>query len=159
MPRFLLTICGAALLAASFAHTAGAVSRKAAFAEIEATRRLNMEQAALNRRALPPEPTLAQLPPRAAPIAKVETRAQGAMVPVSALTNPPRDIAIATVRDAGGTVVGAVQRVELASSGAPSRLEVAMLSDQDHLVSLDASRLRYDAQTNEVRMSRQVATN
>jgi hypothetical protein len=159
MPRSLLVISGAVLLAAGFAHAAGAMSRKAALAEIETTRRLNMEQAALNKRALPPQPKLAQLPPRAAPTTKVETHARDAMVPVSALVDPPRDIAIATVRDAGGTVVGAVQRVELAGSGAPSRLEVAMLSDQDHLVSLDASRLRYDAQTNEVRMSRRVATN
>jgi hypothetical protein len=34
-----------------------------------------------------------------------------------------------------------------------------MLSDQDHLVSLDASGLQYDAQANEVRMTRQVAGN
>jgi hypothetical protein len=160
MPRSLFIICGAAVLAASLAQTAGAVSRKTALAEIEATRRLNMEQAALNKRALPPEPVPAQLPPSAAPTAKVETRAGStALVPVATLTNPPKDIAIATVRDAGGTVVGAVQRVELASSGAPSRLDVAMLSDQDHLVSLDASRLQYDAQTNEVRMSRRAVRN
>jgi hypothetical protein len=120
-----------------------------------------MEQAALNRRALPPEPMLEQLPPKAAPTAKVETHAQGAppMVPVATLTNPPGDLAIATVRDCDGMVVGAVQRVDLARSGAPSRLEVAMLSDQDHLVSLDAGGLQYDAQANEVRMTRQIASN
>lgn len=165
MPRSLLTFCSAMVLAASFTQTASAassaVSRKSALAEIEATRRLNMEQAALNRRALPPEPMLEQLPPKAAPTAKVETRAQDAsrMVPVATLTNPPGDLAIATVRDSAGMVVGAVQRVDLARSGAPSRLEVAMLSDQDHLVSLDASGLQYDAQANEVRMTRQVAGN
>lgn len=165
MSRSLLALCSAMVLATSFAQNAAAASRKSALAEVEATRRLNMEQAALNKRALPPEPVLAQLPPSAAPTAKVETRAAAIqpeaaqLVPVATLTNPPKDIAIATVRDAGGTVVGAVQRVDLASTGAPSRLEVAMLSDQEHLVSLEASRLQYDAQTNEVRMSRQVASN
>jgi hypothetical protein len=76
-----------------------------------------------------------------------------APVPLSKLAHPPDELAIAGVRGTDGRLVGAVQRVVLARDGAPVRVAVAMLNDQDHLVSLDASRLSYDAQNNEIRLT------
>ena len=72
-----------------------------------------------------------------------------------ALPHPPDDIATANVRDADGRIVGAVQRVVMKKDGMPIRIAVALLGDPDHLVSLDAPRLRYDVKRNEIRLPRQ----
>ncbi len=76
----------------------------------------------------------------------------GALVPLSELGHPPTDLAVAGVRATDGRLVGAVQSVVLAKDGSPARIAVAMLDDPDHLVSLDAGRLRYDATGNEIHL-------
>ncbi len=75
-----------------------------------------------------------------------------ALVLLSDLAHPPADLAAAGVRATDGRLVGAVQSVVLAKDGSPARIAVAMLDDQDHLVSLDAGGLRYDAKGNEIHL-------
>lgn len=155
MPRrALFAFFTATVLSAGFAHS---VQARVNLKEIEETRRLNLEQTALNKRALPPRPELAQLPPRAAPTMKVDTQPAGGTETVAALANPPKDIGIANVRDASGRIVGAVQRVDLGKDGKPVQVEVALLSDQDHLVSLNADTLGYDAAKNEITVPRRLS--
>ena len=98
-------------------------------------------------------------PATAAPVTGKEMRHPGSLVPVMALPHPPDDIATANVRDADGRIVGAVQRVVMKKDGMPIRIAVALLGDPDHLVSLDAPRLRYDLNRNEIRLPRQVIGN
>lgn len=64
------------------------------------------------------------------------------------IDNVPDRVATARVTDADGTVIGAVQKVEL-RDGKPARLEVALLAS-GNTVTLDASTVRYDAGTNVV---------
>ena len=67
-------------------------------------------------------------------------------VPLNSVANPPDRVANARVTDADGTVIGAVQKVEL-RNGRPTRLDVALLGSEN-TVSLDAATVRYDASTN-----------
>ena len=69
-------------------------------------------------------------------------------VPLNQIDNVPDRVATARVTDADGTVIGAVQKVEL-RDGNPARLEVALLAS-GNTVTLDASTVRYDAGTNVV---------
>jgi len=67
-------------------------------------------------------------------------------VPLSQIDNAGTRVEVARVIDADGTVIGAVQRVEL-QGGRPARLDVALLGSEN-TVSLDAATLRYDAGRN-----------
>jgi hypothetical protein len=69
-------------------------------------------------------------------------------VPLNQVDNPPDRVATARVTDADGTVIGAVQKVEL-RDGKPTRLDVALLGSEN-TVTLDAATVRYDAGTNVV---------
>ena len=69
---------------------------------------------------------------------------------LSTINHPPMQIGTANVVDVNGRVVGAVQRVEVTPDGKPSHVAVALLSNQDKLLVLDASKLRYDADTNQI---------
>ena len=72
-------------------------------------------------------------------------------VPLNQVQNVPDRVANARVTDADGTVIGAVQRVEL-RNGKPTRLDIALLGSEN-TVTLDASTVRYDADTNVVASS------
>ena len=69
-------------------------------------------------------------------------------VPLNKVDNVPDRVANARVTDADGTVIGAVQRVEL-RNGRPTRLDIALLGNEN-LVSVEASTVRYDADNNVV---------
>jgi hypothetical protein len=71
-----------------------------------------------------------------------------APAPLSQMDNVPDRVATARVTDADGTVIGAVQRVEL-RDGKPTRLDIALLGSEN-TVTVDASTVRYDAGTNVV---------
>ena len=68
---------------------------------------------------------------------------------LNSLPNPPDKIATARVVDDKGTVVGAVQKVEMDQSGKPIRVDIALLGS-DQIVALDSARLSYDASNNVV---------
>jgi len=70
--------------------------------------------------------------------------------PLAAISTLPTRIASANVKDASGTIVGAVQRVELAADGTATRVDVALIGRKDHIISLDPSQLTYDAVKNEI---------
>jgi hypothetical protein len=67
-------------------------------------------------------------------------------VPLNQVQNVPDRVANARVTDADGTVIGLVQKVEL-RGGKPTRLDIALLGSEN-TVTLDASTVRYDADTN-----------
>jgi hypothetical protein len=67
--------------------------------------------------------------------------------PLSTMTNPPAKIADASIADETGTIVGAMQRVNLLS-GKPTSAEIALLGSQDHLVIVDAAQMTYDPASN-----------
>jgi len=69
-------------------------------------------------------------------------------VPLNQVDNVPDRVATARVTDADGTVIGAVQKVEL-RDGKPTRLDVALLGS-GNTVTLDASTVRYDTGNNVV---------
>lgn len=69
-------------------------------------------------------------------------------VPLNQVDNVPDRVATARVTDADGTVIGAVQKVEL-RNGKPTRLDIALLGSEN-TVTVDASTVRYDAATNVV---------
>jgi len=70
-----------------------------------------------------------------------------APIALNSLTNPPDKIATAKVVDDMGTVVGAVQKVDLDTSGKPAKVEIALLGS-DRIIALDSSRLSYDEPNN-----------
>src|SRR3569833_2068345 len=72
-------------------------------------------------------------------------------VPLNQVQNVPDRVANARVTDADGTVIGAVQKVEL-RNGKPTRLDIALLGSEN-MVTLDASTVRYDADNNVVSSS------
>jgi hypothetical protein len=73
--------------------------------------------------------------------------AASGQAPLSTLTNPPAQIADASIADENGTVVGAMQRVNL-MGGKPTSAEIALLGAQDHLVIVDAAQMTYDPASN-----------
>ena len=72
-------------------------------------------------------------------------------VPLNQVQNVPDRVANARVTDADGTVIGAVQRVEL-RNGKPTRLDIALLGSEN-MVTLDAATVRYDSDNNVVATS------
>jgi hypothetical protein len=73
-----------------------------------------------------------------------------ASAPLSSVANPPSKIAIASVRDSGGKVVGAVQRVDLSPTGAPAKVTIALIGKVDREVVLDAASVTYIPAKNEI---------
>ena len=69
---------------------------------------------------------------------------------LSTISHPPMQIGTANVVDSSGQVVGAVQRVEVTPDGKPTEVAIALMSNQDHLVVLDAGKVQYDASTNRI---------
>jgi hypothetical protein len=154
------TMSGAALLllAAATPAYAGHSSR----AEIEATRQLNLQAAA---QAPQPVPIAAadaaanvadNTPPAAAPTAPIQAMQMAAAqpaataLPLSSLNNPPTKIATASVLDSSGQAVGAVQKIEVSPSGAPTKVVVALAGTQEKIVVLDANAVSYDPAANEI---------
>jgi len=70
-----------------------------------------------------------------------------APVALNSLTNPPDKIATARVVDDKGFTVGAAQKVELDTSGKPSKVEFALLGTEE-IVALDSSMFSYDEPKN-----------
>ena len=88
--------------------------------------------------------------PAAAPTPQV---AQNNMVapasgPLAAMSSPPTALSTASVVDNSGTTVGAVSKVEVAASGAPLAVDVALTGETGHVVAISASSLTYDSSTN-----------
>ncbi|HWM60765.1 MAG TPA: hypothetical protein VNN98_01370, partial [Rhizomicrobium sp.] len=73
-----------------------------------------------------------------------------APVMLSTIVHPPSKIATANVLDSQGQTIGAVQRVEVASDGTPTKLAVALTGTDEKLVMLDANAVKYDAARNEI---------
>ena len=69
---------------------------------------------------------------------------------LSSVVHPPMQIGTANVLDANGRIVGAVQRVEVTPEGKPTEVAVSLISNQDRLVVLNADKLRYDADSNQL---------
>ena len=69
---------------------------------------------------------------------------------LSSINHPPLQIGTANVVDASGQIVGAVQRVEVTPDGKPTEVAVALMSDQDKLLVLNAGTVRYDADKNQI---------
>src|ERR1700761_1434078 len=67
-------------------------------------------------------------------------------VPLNQVQNVPDRVANARVTAADGPPSGAVQKVEL-RGGKPTRLDIALLGSEN-TVTVDASTVRYDADTN-----------
>lgn len=72
-------------------------------------------------------------------------------VPLNQVQNVPDRVATARVTDADGTIIGAVQKVEL-RNGKPTKLDIALLGSEN-TVTVDAATVRYDADTNIVASS------
>jgi hypothetical protein len=83
-------------------------------------------------------------------LALLATPAFAALVPLSSINNPPLTIGNANVRDTSGRVIGAVQRVDLTTQGAPAKVSVALLGPDEKVTVLDAGRVAYDASRNEI---------
>lgn len=135
-----------------------AMARGSTASEREVTRQLNLQAARdaapdAARAPAPQAPTprdatagLAPMsPPAAAPTTPVTTGG-----PLSSVAHPPSKVALANVLDAEGKTVGAVQRVELSPQGTPTKVAVALIGKEDHIVVLDAESLRYDPARNEM---------
>jgi hypothetical protein len=73
-----------------------------------------------------------------------------APAPLASLSSLPPRIASANVRDSSGAIVGAVQRVEISGTGAPTRVDIALIGGKDHIISLDPAQLTYDFTNNEI---------
>lgn len=69
-------------------------------------------------------------------------------VPLNQVDNVPDRVATARVTDADGTVIGAVQKVEL-RDGKPTRLDIALLGS-GNTITVDAATVRYDQGNNVV---------
>ena len=77
------------------------------------------------------------------------------MVPLNQVENVPERVATARVTDADGTVIGAVQKVEI-ENGNPTRLDIVLLGSEN-TIALDAGSVRYDAASNVVVMSENIS--
>jgi hypothetical protein len=88
--------------------------------------------------------------PAAAPTPQVAQNNMSApdTTPLAAMSSPPTAIATASVVDNSGATVGAVNKVEVAASGAPLRVDVALTGETGHVVAIDANALTYDSSTN-----------
>ena len=77
-----------------------------------------------------------------------QVRAEPVMAPMAlnSLSNPPDQLATARVLDDNGTVIGAVQKVDI-DGGKPSKVEIALLGTQQ-IVALDADKFSYDKSNN-----------
>jgi hypothetical protein len=82
-------------------------------------------------------------PAIATPASLLATAAVSATV-LSSVSNPPSKISIASVMDATGQTVGAVETVETNADGMPIRLRVALTGKEGKSVDLDAGSVRYD---------------
>lgn len=148
---------GAALAFLSAPALAGHSSR----ADRETTRQLNLEAAragAVNN----PEPSVAvndmsrpgMVPPSAAPTVKVQTgdgaSSAPARMPLSQVTNPSSRIAVANVLNADGKTIGAVQKVEIAPNGNPTKLDIALIGKEEKILQLDARNVIYDPAGNTI---------
>ena len=102
----------------------------------------------------------ANSPPAAAPTTAIATAPMesptmanpegAAPVMLSTIVHPPSKIATANVLDSQGQTIGAVQRVEVASDGTPTKLAVALTGTDEKSVMLDANAVKYDAARNEI---------
>ncbi|OJT95296.1 MAG: hypothetical protein BGN82_08865 [Alphaproteobacteria bacterium 65-7] len=124
-------------------------------AEQEVTRQLNRQagEAAAHSRAPVADKASANAdntPPAPAPTIAVETAPGGGPALLSSISNPPVKIATATVLDAGGAPLGAVQKVEVTETGTPTRVTVALDGDLGRTVTMEASAVRYDAARNAI---------
>jgi len=91
-------------------------------------------------------------PMLAAPYAQPASAAvTDSAVPLSSIPNPPSKISTASVMDATGQTVGAVQKVETNADGMPIRLRVALTGKEGKSADLDAGSVRYDPLKNEIR--------
>lgn len=152
------TMSGAALLL--LAAAAPALARPSSRAEIEATRQLNLQAAQAAQPQIAATDAAANAadntPPAAAPTAPVQALQMAAAqpaataLPLSSLHNPPTKIASANVLDSSGLAVGAVQKIEVSPSGAPTKVVVALSGTQDKIVVLDADKVSYDPAANEI---------
>jgi hypothetical protein len=69
---------------------------------------------------------------------------------LSTINHPPMQIGTANVVDVNGRIVGAVQRVEVTPDGTPTEVAVALMDNPDKLLVLDAGKVRYDADRNQI---------
>lgn len=95
----------------------------------------------------------ADSPPAAAPTGKVETASAepaGTVEPLAEVKNPPAKVGVANVKDSSGTIIGAVQRVEVTPQGQPTKVAVALLGKDEKMVVLDADKVTYDQGKNEI---------
>ena len=69
---------------------------------------------------------------------------------LSSINHPPMQIGTANVVDASGRIMGAVQRVEVTPDGKPTQVAIALMNDQDRLVVINADKMRYDADNNQI---------
>jgi hypothetical protein len=102
----------------------------------------------------------ANSPPAAAPTTAIATapiesptmaNPEGAApVMLSTIVHPPSKIATANVLDSQGQTIGAVQRVDVAPDGTPTKLAVALTGTDEKSVMLDANAVKYDAARNEI---------
>jgi hypothetical protein len=150
-----LALSGAALMLLAGAAQAGSSSRS----EREATRQLNLQASQAAQTSQPQEAVkdaaanvADNTPPAAAPTLAVQTADMSAApsTPLASISNPPSIIATANVLDNSGQTIGAVQKVEVSSSGNPTHVVVALIGKQEHLVVLDAATLSYDAGKNQI---------
>jgi hypothetical protein len=150
-----VTLSGAALMLLAGAAQAGSSTAR----EREATRQLNLQASQMAQPAQPQEAVkdaaanvADNTPPAAAPTMAVQTAnaASIAGTPLSSISNPPSIIATANVLDNSGQTIGAVQKVEVSSSGNPTHVVVALIGKQEHLVVLDAATLSYDSGKNQI---------
>lgn len=65
------------------------------------------------------------------------------IIALNSLPDPPATLATAQVVDSKGTVVGAVQKVVMDSSGKPAMVDIALLGSGS-VVAMDASKFNYD---------------
>ena len=65
------------------------------------------------------------------------------MIALNSLPNPPATLATASVADAKGTVVGAVEKVVMDAGGKPVTVDITLLGSNT-VVALDASKFNYD---------------
>jgi hypothetical protein len=89
-------------------------------------------------------------PAAAAPSAQSTASAPATL---STIVRPPTLIASANVLDAGGQVIGAVQRVDVTPDGVPTKVAVALIGKDERMVVLDANAVKYDQAKNEIRAS------
>lgn len=159
---------GAALILLATAASPAMAGHSTA-AEREATRQLNLQaneqargtQPAATAQAAQPQVADATIgmpansPPAAAPTAKVQTASAEPVstapaAPLSEISNPPAKVGVANVKDNRGTIIGAVQRVEVTPQGQPTKVAVALIGKDEKMVVLDADKVTYDQGSNEI---------